>query len=271
MGKHLHRAFASKDPERFAGLLEKSENTLDALDILRDIPDGLECLVVNRLAPEAALQLLGSVSDSTLTEWLEAAAAEDSSCLLTKVKAERASNLISGVQSRSKRRNIRRLLAYPEDSIGRLLQLDMILVNKSDTVAEIDARIKGHKGPLDGPIVVLRGNGEVTGVLDPVRFLQNRSEAGTASDFCIPVSPVFADSQATSLRLSARWAGQKSLPVVDHRGQAIGYISREVLENSLEPNEEHSPLVYTLVELSRLYWLVLLQAMMLLIDRGRNR
>ena len=260
MGKHLHGAFAAADPARFAALVQQSESVGEMLDVLLEIPGGLETDVLTRLSPESTDRILDQVSDPTLSDWLESGAAEDGRRILSKMAPERAAAVIKGIQSSVKRRELRRLTAYPQNSIGQLMQLGPILLSRDDTVAEIEASIRQHEGTLEGPIVVQNPDGTFSGVFDPVDFLKNAREGQTAVDFSEKIEPVFADSPA-NLLLADHWNGRNSLPVVNYERKPIGFVTRSVIESAVGQASPQSPLETGLTEVSRWYWTLLLEGL----------
>ena len=187
MGNHLLVAFASEDPGRLAELLEYPDDAAEALSTLMEIPPGLRSDVVARMSPTAADRILDELPDPVLIEWLGSGPADAGRRILAKVSQERAKRLLSGITDRSKRRALRRLANYPAGSIGQLTQVHMMTAARNEPASETDARIQRLGRPLEGPIPILNQAGRVIGILDLSRFVQNRSTARTAADFCIPV------------------------------------------------------------------------------------
>ena len=271
MGSQLLNAFALEDPGRLAELLETSDDAAEALSILMEIPPGLRSDVAARLSPVAAERVLGHQPDSALIEWLSSGPADAARRLLAKFSQDRANRLISGIADRSKRRAFRRFLNYPAGSVGQLTQVHMLTAAENEPASEIDTRIQRLGTPLEGPIPILNQAGRVIGILDLTRFVQNRSSAGSAVSFCIPVEPVFADSPATSLKQPAAWGKLGSLPVVDHEQRLIGYVTRHTLDDALGLKKQSNLFLDSAVELANQFWSVLVQLTILLLGRGAER
>jgi len=271
MSKHLLRAFATRDPERFAELLGRSDDVGSTLAILTDIPDGMECDVVSRLTPEASTRLLNGLTDTVLTGWLETAPVDAGRRLLARIGGNRSSRLIEAVEDRSKRRELKRLVGYPRGSIGELIQTQMAAVKDNTPSGDIGTEIRNQGGDNAGPVVVERRDGTFRGVLDFAALALNRDPAATAADFCVPVRPVFPDSPLASLESAPEWAGMASLPVVDHEGRALGYVSRSVLDNINIAVRAENSILASVVELSKRFWEVSAALTLFIFERRVER
>jgi Mg/Co/Ni transporter MgtE len=268
MGKRLQSAFAETDPEGFSRFLGQSADTDE---ILATIPRGMECHVVTNLAPEAADRLLGAVTDSVLTDWLETAEIDEARRLLGRLGHVRASRVVSAMDNRSRRRDLRRLAGYPSNSVGALAQLTVVTVPEHATAEEIASTIEQAGGAPDAPVIVTRQDGSVRGVLDLMRFLQNRNGRVLASGLCIPTDVLHVGLPVESVRLPAHWNQLTSLPVIDHSGRPIGYVTRAALERARSPRSHGSLIVEAAIEVVRLYWVFLCQATKWVLSRRPER
>jgi len=271
MSKHLLSAFATREPERFAELLGKSEDVQSTLAILTDIPDGMECDVVSRLTPEAAGRLLNGLTDNVLVSWLESASLDTSRGLLSKINSERASRLIAGVGNASKRRRMRRLAGYPAGSIGELVQTQMILIKENTPADKIAGEIRRQAAASAGPVLIERSDGTFKGTLDLARLIQNTNDAAIAADFCTAVKPVYPESLQSALWNSLDWKEETSLPVIDNKGHPIGYISRTVLDKAARPQTVEDPLMASVIELSKRFWEVTAALLVVIFGRRAER
>lgn len=271
MSKHLLSAFAADDPALFAQLLGASDDPAETIAVLSDIPDGLEGEVVARLTPEAADRLLNELPDPVVIEWLGACTASTGRRLLSRISRERATRLIAGISNRSKRRRLRHMVDYPPESIGELVQTGVITIKESAKVGDISDEIPQWKGDPESPVVILRKDGTVAGVLDLMEFLKNRDQSARVSDFLIPIKPVYAEATQTSLHDRREWAQLSSLPVVDHERQLVGYVSRSTFERAHGTVGEGSLLLETGIELSKRFFEFMVYVLVLILDRRVQR
>jgi len=254
MSRHLLRAFAAQEPERFAQLLGTSENVGSMMAILAEMPEGMECDVVSRLTPVACARLLNELADPILTRWLESGSLDSGYRLLARISSERSARVIAAVGNRSRRQALKRFAGYPADSIGALVQTRFVTIRENTPAADIGKMIQLQAGAPESPIMVERSDGTLKGVLDLSRLVRNQDAAAIADDFCTPVRPVYPDSLSSSLENPSEWTGFTSLPVVDHAGRPIGHITRTALENARSPGGDHDPLLGSVAELSKRFW-----------------
>ena len=267
MGKQLLSGFARDDPERFAKLLGNTSDPKEAIGILADIPDGLEGDLVSRLSPENARRLLSELPDPIVAGWLSSCSADTARYMLTRIGHERAASLISGITDRSTRVGLLRLIKYPQGTVGNLALLNVMTVRDSMPVSDIAESIQEQESGPEAPIVILRDDGKVIGVLDVIRCYKNRDKHACASDFCIKVKPVYADASQTSLRNRDEWNRLGSLPVVDYEGQLIGYVSRSQSEDIQKSVSDNARFFNSIIELSRQFLEVMAYLLTMIFDR----
>lgn len=271
MGKRLLSGFAQDDPERFAQLLGASNDLQETIGILTDIPDGLEADLVSRLSPDVASRLVSELPDTVVMAWLSSCSSDSARSMLARIGHERAVGLIAGINSRSKRLRLQQLMKYPQGTVGELVLLNVLTIRDSMPVPEIATAIQRQHGGTDAPIVILRKDGTVSGVLDLVMFLKNRDLDTRADDFCIPVRPVYAEAALASLKDRDEWSRLTSLPVVDYEGQLIGYVSRSRFESYIKSVTESGIFLQAGVELSRQFLEFMVYLLMLVFDRRSPR
>lgn len=271
MSKHLLSGFARDDPERFAQLLGGSDDLKEAIDILVDIPDGLEGDLISRLTPEVARRLMNELPDPVVTGWLSSCSADTARTMLARIGHERSASLISGIADRSKRLGLQRLMKYPHGTIGELVLLDVMTIRDSMPVADIAESIQRQESAAGAPIVITRKDSKVSGVLDLVKFLKNSDMDSHAIDFCIPVKPIYADASQSSLRKRVEWNRLSSLPVVDYEGQLIGYVTRSQSEKILESESESDKFFQSGIEVSRQFLDIMVYFLVLIFDRRSPR
>ena len=267
MSKHLLSGFARDDPERFAQLLGDSTDTQETVDILTDIPDGMEADVVGRLTPEAARRLLNDLSDPVVIGWLSSCSPDTARGVLTRINRERSASLISSIGDRSKRLGLKRLVEYPQGTIGESMLVNAIAIRESVAASDIQTEIQRQYGELDSPVVIVRDDNVVSGVLDPLKLMSNRDPDALAGDLCVKVKPVYAEAPLSSLRDREEWHRMTSLPVVDYDRRLLGFVTRLQFENNLETTDEQGILLQSGIELSRQFFGFMAYMLILIFDR----
>jgi Mg/Co/Ni transporter MgtE len=267
MSNHLLSGFAKDDPERFAQLLGANPDTQETVEILTDIPDGLEADVVGRLTPEAARRLLNDLSDPVVIGWLSSCPADTARGILSHINRERSMSLISSIDDRSKRLGLKRLVEYPAGTIGESMLVNAIAIHESVAASDIQDQIQRQHGRSESPIVIVREDNLVKGVLDMVKLMNNRDPDARASDFRIKVKPVYAEATLSSLRDREEWHRMTSLPVVDYEGRLLGYVTRSQFERSLETANERGVFLQAGMELTRQFFEFMAYMLVLIFER----
>jgi Mg/Co/Ni transporter MgtE len=176
--------------------------------------------------------LLNELPDPIVIGWLKTCSADSARRMLARIGRERSTLLISGIDDRAKRRELRRLVEYPSGTVGDLMQVNITSVRDSTRAKEIRKELQRWSGDPDAPVAIVRDDGTVCGVLDQAMLLQNSDPDARASKFRIPVKSVFAESALSTLKGREEWVRLTSLPVVDFDGRLVGYVSRTRFESS---------------------------------------
>ena len=271
MAKHLLKAFAHQDPDRFANLLGSAEDITEALAVLDLVPDEIEGEVISRLSAEMGNRVLQSLSDASLVTSLESGSIDSGRKLLARVGPERAARLIAGVNSRGRRRQLRQLIDYSPGTIGTLLQPAMLSLSFDVSATDVLKRIRLHRGHAEEPVVILDERGVVAGVLDLMALLNNQDAEATAVEFCLPVKPLLADSLTVQAADYALWEGHSSLPVVDYQGKPVGYVTRTAVEAASGETSQVNVLLNGSRELVTRFWQFLGIMLVFLIDRRNEK
>lgn len=271
MANHLLTAFAEDEPERFSQLLGNSTSTEETIEILTGIPDGLECDVIARLTPRAAERLLGSLPDEVAITWLASCPLDGGRRMLSRIDNDRAERLLAGLNSQAKRRQLRRLVDYPAGSVGQLMQANMLCVNHKMPVADITEELRLQGDTLRGPIAVLSDAGAVTGTLNLVKFIQNKDADAIAADSCDTLEPGYVETSPHALMARTDWNHLPSIPLADHRGKPLGYVTRVALERAMGSHAEPGAVSQSVLEVSRQFLQFMIFVTTQLLGRGPNR
>lgn len=283
---HLQRLIADQDYASVAALFEPlrvqdiaalfSELDSDApFDALFDLLDrdrqarafsyidlALQPQILDRLGPERQRAIVGELDS------------DDRAALIDEMADIEAEQLIAQLPA-EERQDTREMLAYDEDSVGRLMNTDFVSVRPYWTIAEALAHIRAanEKGESVNRIYVTQIEGKlldalplrdfILGHLDqPVRTLMRREAVTVAPD----------EDREEAVRLIQRY-DLEALPVVDTDGRLLGTITvDDIMDVAEEENTEdfHKLASVGAVELSvrdasiaylfrkRVPWLILL-------------
>jgi magnesium transporter len=238
-----------QDPEVIREHLESSrpEDIADALPRL-EVEEGLWILqrldadkaaeVLVELPTENARAFLDELPDTTVAHYLDILPMDDAIELTEELPRERREAILEVIPEEDAS-EIRRLLSYPEDSVGRLITEDFVEVRPEATTSEIlrDLREKPEaEYEMINDIYVLDEYQHLLGVFS-LRRLLRADPHQTAKEMMmtdvISVPPDMHEEEAA--RMMAKY-GFYALPVVDYRGRMLGIFTvddaHEILEEA---------------------------------------
>jgi CBS domain-containing protein len=203
---------ASLEPETAADALEEMDPD-ELVALLHEVPDDRAAALVARMEPDEAVDILRE---------LDADERED---LLGRMPAATA-------------RQLRDLLAFPEDTAGGFMNANLVLVREGDTVAEVRQRLRelAWKQPDLDAVLVTDGQGRLVDVVGLLELFV--AEPGQRmTELAGPPEPVTIDPDAgLSEVVDGLVEGRAStLVVVDEAGRPLGRILADDVIDALLP------------------------------------
>jgi CBS domain-containing protein len=203
---------ASLEPETAADALEEMDPD-ELVALLHEVPDDRAAALVARMEPDEAVDILRE---------LDADERED---LLGRMPAATA-------------RQLRDLLAFPEDTAGGFMNANLVLVREGDTVAEVRQRLRelAWKQPDLDAVLVTDGQGRLVDVVGLLELFV--AEPGQPmAELAGPPEPVTIGPDAgLSEVVDGLVEGRAStLVVVDEAGRPLGCILADDVIDALLP------------------------------------
>lgn len=210
-------------PEDLAEVLPRLKQE-EALRLLEMLDDETSAQVLLDVPTESAKPLLAAQPDQTLAFYLDVLPMDDALDLREDIGDERFDALLE-VIPKEDAQEIRRLLAYPEGSVGRSMTEDFFEVAPDADMASIltDIRLAPEgKYETVNDIYVLDVDRHLLGVFS-LRQAIRASLDSTSREIMVPDPiTVEADTPAEdAARLVARY-GFYAMPVLDERGRMLG-------------------------------------------------
>ncbi|MBX7131511.1 MAG: magnesium transporter [Fimbriimonadaceae bacterium] len=196
----------------------------EGLNLLRKLDDETAAQILIEIPTELARLFVAELPDSTLAFYLDILPMDDALELREEVGEERFDALLE-VIPREDALEIRRLLAYPEESVGRLLTEDFFEVAPEASMTEILADIRqAPEGKYEtvNDIYVLDEDKHLAGVFS-LRMAIRAAPEATARDVMIDdiITCAATDPAEDVARQIARY-GFYAMPVLDDRGRMLG-------------------------------------------------
>ncbi|MEA2553175.1 MAG: magnesium transporter [Fimbriimonadaceae bacterium] len=224
-------------PEDIAEALPRLD-VHEGLAILQRMEDAKAADVLVELPNETARAYLDELPDSTVAHYLDILPMDDAIELTEELPPDRRRAILKVIPEEDAQ-EIERLLAYPDDSVGRLITEDVVEVRPEASTSEIlkDLREKPEEEyEMINDIYVLDQYRHLLGVFS-LRRLLRADPHQTAKEMMmtdvISVPPEMHEEEAA--RLIARY-GFYALPVIDSRGRMLGIFTvddaHEILEEA---------------------------------------
>lgn len=196
----------------------------EGLAILRHIEDDTAAYVLTELPTNTARQYVRHLSDHVIAHYLDVMPMDDALELREELGEERFDALLE-VIPREDADEIRRLMAYPEDSVGRMLTERFFEVVPGMTMADVLAdvrRASPDKYETVNDIYVLDDARHLLGVFSLRRAIREdpKATAGELMHTEIVVAEATEPAEEAARRM-ARY-GFYALPVLDRRGRMVG-------------------------------------------------
>ena len=224
--RHVITHFLRRYPAEAARALERLPAPAAARWV-ESVPASQGAAVLERLMPEFAARTLMRMPDAAARRALTTMDPGRAVSLLDWLDPDTRERHVADLEPGAAR-ELRALAAYPADSAGRLMD-PRALAHRHDTTArEALASLRRHKQPSDGDVLVVDGEGRLTGVAT-LHDIAAARLADPIGDLARPVSSVLA--MATRAEVMERLAGGQitSLPVVDLEGRLVGVIRAATL------------------------------------------
>lgn len=200
---------------------------------LDGLPPDAAAAVVAALPHGHAVRVLAGHDDDRVGEWVNAASLNHALALLLHLAEERRTGILDRLSNRRVRRDLKRLVVYPGDTIGALVNPAAMRLNASLTLADGVAILQEDESDPDQSIWLVDEGGIYLGLLDLSSVLATRSEFLKLREFRVPVKALRAETALGAARDFDEWQAHPELPVVDELGHLLGSVSRRRLMSVL--------------------------------------
>jgi magnesium transporter len=250
-------------------LLDGTDPELDQFfQILREPADLAECIllipdverrrhVFSRLDPEIASEVLAELDDDEreplmalfatheLARLVDGMETDDAADVLGDLPPERVTQVLEGLPDEEEREEVRRLLDYPEDSAGGIMQLELVAVPERATVAAAIEALRSEADEVGdiNVVFVTDDAGHPVGSVPLVRLVltPDNAEISSIVDRDTPVIGVTEDQEEVA-RLFQKY-DLIAAPVADEQGRLVGRITIDDIVDVIEEEAEEDLLI----------------------------
>ncbi|HEX5764628.1 MAG TPA: magnesium transporter [Woeseiaceae bacterium] len=185
------------------------------------------------LSPAKALAVFAALPRELKLELLERAAPRLGVTLVAELPERERDDLLGALRPVS-REDLKRLMSFPEDSAGRLMDRSFVGVHAAMTVGEVLKKLQESSVRGARSLFVLARDASVAGRVD-IQDLALASPDETISDYIQPVSEIVpAHAGREELVDLLERSRHDSVPVVDTEGRLLGVVRYRSLFRAIE-------------------------------------
>lgn len=255
-----HNAFTlgllAAHPQNAARTLE-SFSPEELAQFLTEIPATVSAGVVRELSPALAAACLSYSNPEKVSDIVQNLDTDMAGMILRRLDKSKRHEVVNHLPA-SNWIGLRMVLRYPADTVGSVMDPNVLSVHKEMPVANIIKNMKLFKNQLLHAVYITDRSHTFAGALD-VRDLFFANERQLAGELMHKVDNIVtARSTLHSTYHDDIWAGQSELPVVDHNRRFLGVLHQSSLNKALEHLVHHgnneNALAETALALSELIW-----------------
>ena len=213
---------ASNDPFDSADTLEEFEPK-EAGELLLNIPVDVSIKIFESLRPRAIIEIVQSLGSSVVDEIFSQMDTEDVVDVFERSTVDEAEDLLE-ILNKSTKLNINKRLAYPKDSVGRLMSEEVAKISTGLTIKEALSELKNLHHDVEDIVYVysVDEKNSLSGVLS-FREIVFANQDELIENVMIP-NPIYinpTDDQEEAARLIKQYE-LLALPVIDKNNKLIG-------------------------------------------------
>jgi len=219
----------------------------DIAEMLRELDDDRKKAVFSWLSPELASDVLLELDEKSKTliiedingkkliSMVEEMESDDAADFIADLPKEDAKTVLSLIPAEEST-EVKKLLEYPEDSAGGIMQTELVSLRETATVQEAIEQIKSFSKDVEDihNIFVINSTGKLTGILPINRLILHPSD--TPVNSLMNKDPIFVKTTVDQEEVAIIFKKYDlvSLPVVDNNGKLSGRILVDDIVDVLE-------------------------------------
>lgn len=208
-----------------------------AAAILQKVPMSVVAKVIYAMLPNAAAKVLVLTSDDFNHVLFESIELADTAAILRYVDIEERIRLIE-LLPRSRQTLCKLLISYPENTVGALIETNVLVIDSQMTVAEAMLRVKKQTFFDHHEILIVNGKRKIVGKLSIFDLLRASPSTTILALPCTEVDTVNGLSDVRTVLKMDIWNKTDSISVVNRKLEFIGILRHYDLRASIARNEK---------------------------------
>lgn len=221
----------------------------EVVTLLRLLPEELSADVLVDLDDDVREDILELLTPREIAEAVEEMATDDAADVVAELDKEKAGEVVDLLEE-EERREITTLLAYPEDSAGGIMQLEVVWVREDRTAARAIEKIRELYGEMREEfhyVYVTSADGKLLGRIPLPRLILAETSAKVTDLMDVDPQTVPAELDQEEVAMLFQKYDLFSMPVVDRDGTLLGRITVDDVVDVIqeEADEDYSRLAGT--------------------------
>ena len=248
--ERLAQAYLAEHPEEAARLVERAD-AADAAAVLTALAPKVAAQVFAAIGPTPGSGCAAALSNDAFAAIVGELPLPSAAAAVRRLDRSRYEPVLALLDD-ERGTQLRRLLAYPENSAGALADPLVLALAEDITVADAQRRLRRSRRHLYFYLYILSREGTLVGALNVAELMAARLKDTLASVMRRDVVRLDAHTDLATVAMHPAWRDFDALPVIDGDGRFVGAIRHKTVRQM--SGEDRRPMMDTIVELSELYW-----------------
>lgn len=213
-----------RKPETAAKVVAQMEPSR-AASILEVLPAALAASIFANMSTISAAAIVQGLQPTNAAAILSELNYQEMAAITRLVSDEARASLLEALPKKLSR-DLRMTLNYPADTVGAKMNVLVVTVGASSSVAETLSELRKIKRSVSGVAFVVDETRRFLGAMHASDLLHLPQETPVAKVMDRSLTQIAARSRLTAVQTLRAWDDFTQLPVVDRRGRVVGALSR---------------------------------------------
>lgn len=227
----LTLAYLQQRPESAARALE-GLLAADAAEVLRRAPARIAAPVVGAMSSLRAAQCAAALPADMAAALCAALSWPDAAALLRRLDGAARERVLEELPERTARR-FRRSLDHPDDVVGAWIEFEVPAILEDRTVGDAAHLLEQSSAYAGSHLLLTDATQRYRGMIGLAALLTSAAASPLAPLAQHGIQPLRDVASLASVAEHPGWEAATILPVVNHRGELLGGLSRQTLRKAL--------------------------------------
>lgn len=208
-----------------------------AAEILQEVPISVVSKVICAMLPSAAAKVLVLTADDFNYALFETIELADTAAILRYISVEERKRLIELIP-KSRRALCKLLISYPENTVGALIETNILVIDSQMTVAEAILRVKKQNHFDSHEVLIVNSKRKIVGKVSVFDLLHAASATRISALVNKHVDTVNGLSDVSTVLALDIWQKTDAIAVINRKKEFIGILRHYDLRAFIARNEK---------------------------------